>query len=173
MIEMSVSRSLRPPNNIFPFVQQRKMEEIIIEIRFADLVNQHLYIPRFQIYLTKIDLVTSSLFTQEIKTVDLFPGSKQPQCLVRPFLNRHFDQFLIGRVHQEQLLVLHLLISGHHVFVLVQRRTRTQIINDIKCFDFPPVRAAHVKTFRILEPSHPGRYPLARCIRIIISIRVF
>ena len=77
------------------------MEEIIIEIRLTNLVNQHLHLPRFQIHLTKIDLVTGSLFAQEIKTVDLFSRGKQSQRLIRPFLNRHFDQFLIGRVHQE------------------------------------------------------------------------
>ena len=101
MIEMPVPRSLRPPDNIFPLVQQGKMEEIIIEIRFTNLVNQHLHLPRFQIHLTKINLVTSSLLAQEIKAIHLFSRGKQSQRLIRPFLNRHLDQFLIGRVHQE------------------------------------------------------------------------
>ena len=69
--------------------------------------------------------------------------------------------------------MLHLLIPGHHVLILVQRRTGTQIINHIKRFDLSPVRATHVKAFRILEPSHPGRHPFTRGIRITVGIRVF
>ena len=121
------------------------MEKFIIEIRLADLVKQQVY------------LVTRSFLPQEIKTLHFLPGSEQTNSLIFPFLHGDFDLFLVQGIEKIKFFLLHVLVTRHHVLVLVERGTLAQGIDDKQGFNLPAVSTAHVETFGIFEPSYTCR----------------